>query len=376
MSTDHRTRRAWVEIDAAALRRNYRRLAGAVGPGTPVIPMVKADGYGLGALDVVRALAPEGPAAWGVATVAEGVALSRGGVPGSPLVFSPLAPEDLLEAVEQGLTVSLSDLAGLEGLREHARGSTRPVRFQVEVDTGMGRAGFLPDEVEVWGPEVARAHGGGVRWVGVFTHFHSADESGGPGVEAQMKAFRAVVARLDPPEGCLVHAGNSAAAFRLGSGVGAVRPGIFLYGGGVGPDQPAPEPVVAVRARVVRVRTAAPGTPTGYGATYRAGGEERWATLAIGYADGLRRGLGGRGFAIVAGRRVPFIGRLSMDMTVVNISGLDGVEPGDVATLIGRDGAAEIGLDEAAGLAGTISYELLTGLGPRLPRIWKDDRGA
>jgi alanine racemase len=155
--------------------------------------------------------------------------------------------------------------------------------------------------------------------------------------------------------------------------VGAARPGVFLYGGGVGPDLPAPEPVATVRARVVRVREAAHGDSAGYGATYRAEGPERWATLAIGYADGLPRALGGRGRALIAGRAVPLIGRISMDMTVANISGLDGVEPGDIATLIGRDGDTHVTVDEVARLSGTISYEVLTGFAPRLPRIWMDD---
>jgi alanine racemase len=148
---------------------------------------------------------------------------------------------------------------------------------------------------------------------------------------------------------------------------------VFLYGGGAGSDLPGPEPVAAVRARVVRVREAERGDSTGYGATYRAGGRERWATLAIGYADGLPRALGGRGRALIAGRAVPLIGRISMDMTVANISGLNGVEPGDVATLIGGDGDNLVTVDEVARLSGTISYEVLTGLAPRLPRIWMDD---
>jgi alanine racemase len=377
MSTDHRTRRAWVEIDAGALRRNFGRIRSAAGPGVPVIPMVKADAYGLGAEDAVRTLEPEAPFAYGVATVPEGVALRRSGVTRPVLVCSPLVSDDLPDAVREGLTVSLSDLLGLEALRAVARSLGCAATFQAEVDTGMGRAGFLPDEIETWGPVVAGAHGqDGLSWVGCFTHLHSADLAGGPGVDEQVEAFERVTARLRPPEGCLLHVANSAAAFRLGARAGAVRPGIFLYGGGVGPDLPVPEAVARVRARVVRVREAPPGTPAGYGATYRAAAHERWATLAIGYADGLPRALGGRGSAVVGGRRAPLVGRLSMDMSVANISGLEGVEPGDVATLMGGPGEGAVTLDEVAGLAGTISYEILTGLGPRLPRIWMEQGGV
>ncbi len=121
------------------------------------------------------------------------------------------------------------------------------------------------------------------------------------------------------------------------------------------------------------IRQASPGSTLGYGATYAASGRERWATLAIGYGDGLARSLGNRGHALLKGIRVPIIGRISMDVTVVNISALDGVEVGDVATLIGRDRHEEITVDEVAGRTGTIAYEVLTGLTARLPRIWVDD---
>ena len=133
---------------------------------------------------------------------------------------------------------------------------------------------------------------------------------------------------------------------------------------------PLPEPVVSVHARIVHLRDAEPGTTLGYGATYRARGEERWATLSIGYGDGLPRALGNRGRALVCGRSVPIVGRISMDMTVVDITGVPGVRCGDAATLLGAEGGESITVDEVAELAGTISYEVLTGLTRRLPRIW------
>jgi alanine racemase len=376
MSTDHRTTRAWIEVQAASLRRNLRRIRAAVGLDVPVIPMVKADAYGLGAATVVDVLEAEGPHAWGVAAVSEGVALRRHGVSRPVVVFSPLAPGAYDEALAAGLTVCVSGLEALEALcaavRRHGPGAS----FQVEVDTGMGRAGFPAEAVDAWGPAVrAAAQRSGLAWTGCFTHFHSADEPGGPGVEAQLERFRRALDSLAPPPGCLVHVANSAGGLRLGSGraLGGVRPGIFLYGGRAGADLPVPDPVAFLRARIVLVKEVPPGATCGYGATHRASERERWATLAIGYGDGLPRCLGGRGEALVAGRRVPLVGRVSMDLVVANISGLDGVEAGDVATLIGRDGDEEISLDEVAALAGTIPYEILTGLSPRLPRVWMHD---
>jgi alanine racemase len=373
--------RAWVELSVPALRRNYRRIAAALGPEPWVVPMVKADGYGLGAAGVVRWLQPEAPAGWGVATVQEGIDLREGGVTGRIIVFTPLTPAMLRAALTWRLSVAVSDVETLHGLAAEARRLGRPASVQLEVDTGMGRSGLPAHEVGRWGPAVRPLlaapdtpddAGHTLVWEGLFTHLHSADEPGGPGVLDQVAVLDEVTRALRPPEGVVVHVANSAGALRLGASAGGARPGIFLYGGGVGEDLPAPDPVVAVRARVVRVVEMPAGSTLGYGATHRAHSDERWATLAIGYGDGLPRILGNRGYVLIAGRRVPIVGRVSMDVTVANISTLDGVEPGDVATLVGRDGPAEITLDEVAALSGTISYEVLTGLSPRLPRVWTE----
>jgi alanine racemase len=362
--------RAWIEVDPGALRRNYRRLARSVPAGCRLIPMVKADGYGLGMTRVVDALAPFEPWGWGVATPEEGAGLRAHGVRDPVVVFSPLPPGSEPRVVAAGLTPTVSDLDTVDRLRRVAD-TTLPVH--VEIDTGMGRAGFRWDTVQEWGPGLKARLGGALRWEGVYTHFHSADEGGGPGVREQLRRFESVLRVLDPPEGVIRHVQNTAGMLRLGEGeasYGLARPGIGLYGGGSGPDLPEPEPVVAARCRVVRVVEVAPGATLGYGATYRASGPERWATLAIGYGDGYRRAASNGAHVLVSGRRVPVVGRVSMDVTVVNITGLDGVRPGNVATLLGRDGEAEIRLDELAGWMGTIAYEVLTGFTRRLPRVW------
>jgi len=371
-----------VEVRPSAIRRNLRRIAGAVGPDAVAIPMVKADAYGLGAREAVRALEPEDPTAFGVAAVDEGRRLRSWGVTRPVLVFSPVPPGEVEAAVEAGLTLCLSSLEALDRLADaataaaaHRDPAAEPVPFHVEVDTGMGRSGFDWRRADAWGPAVSSAHGGPLRWAGIFTHFHSADLDGGATAE-QIRRFRATLDALELPDDgdFLVHEANSAAALRRPLGLlPAVRPGIFLYGGRAGASLPPPERVVSVRARVALVREVPAGTTVGYGATYRASSDERWATLAIGYGDGLPRSLGNRGEVLVAGRRVPIVGRISMDLTVVNISVTDGVDAGHVATVIGRDGEEEITVDEVADLAGTIGYEILTGLTGRLPRIWETD---
>ncbi len=342
-----------------------------MGPDVKVVPVVKADAYGLGVAGVVQALEPANPWGFGVATVQEGLELRRLGVMRPVWVLSPTPPDALEAAGADGLTVSLSDIGPLERLAELARMGRAPA-FHLEIDTGMGRAGFPWNDLDMAERAARLAEEAGARWEGCFTHLHSADEAPET-IHEQWSRFQVALTSLNAfEEGRLIHALNSAGALRCPSyAADAVRPGIFLYGGSAGAGTPQPEDVVAVRARVVHVRDAAPGTSLGYGATYRARDVERWATVAVGYGDGLPRALGNKGSALLRGRRVPIVGRISMDVTVVDISGVSGVEIGDVATLIGTDGDERITLDEVAELAGTISYEILTGLTPRLPRIWQ-----
>lgn len=367
--------RAWVEVDLDALRANAEHAHRAAGPAATLLPMVKANAYGLGMVPVARALADAFPglAGFGVAAVAEGEALREAGWAGRILVFSPAAASEYGRAARAGLTLCLSEVEAVRRWAACATEHGRRLAMHVEVDTGMGRAGFRWDAAAEWGPRVQQDAGEALIWEGVYTHLHSADEPDLGSSQEQLERFGRAVAALPPPAAGqperLVHAANSAAALRLGRGYDWVRPGIFLYGGRVGAEPPAP--VATLRARLALVREVPRGTTLGYGATYAASRAERWGTLGIGYGDGLPRSLGpGGGGALVRGRRVPIIGRISMDMTVVDLTDVPEAAPGDVATLIGRDGAAEITLDETAGRAGTISYEILTGLAPRLPRVY------
>jgi alanine racemase len=377
MTSDRRTR-AWIEVQASAVRRNLRRVREAVGERAALIPMVKADGYGLGLERVVSALEPTEPWGYGVATVEEGRRIRELDIARPVLVCSPLPPGSYQEAVAARLTTCLSDYLALRLLEDAAAAVGQRADFHVEVDTGMGRAGFDWRAASEWGPVLAARHGHHLRWAGCFTHFHSADASDASSVRVQWERFLGALGTAPhPEEEFLVHAANSAAALRAGKEISfpGARPGILLYGGSAGEGLPPPDPVASLRARVVHTREAAPGSTLGYGATYASTEWERWATLGIGYGDGLPRALGNRGHALLKGQRVPIVGRVSMDLTVVNISGLEGVEVGDVATLVGEDGDQRITVDEVAELAGTISYEILTGFTGRLPRVWMDDGG-
>ena len=374
-SPTHPRDRAWVEVDSAAILHNLNRVQQSVGPDVRLIPMVKANAYGLGIKRVVQALAPARPFSYGVATVAEGLELRRIGVREPVMVFSPVPPDTLAPAVAGGLIPTISDQASLAALEEVAASvasaaSGTEASFQVEVDTGMGRAGFaLQDAGTGWWNDILRATESGLKLFGVFTHLHSADQPDLSSARRQIERFDDFVRGVEGiGPGTLVHCANSAGSLRLPPGTAnAVRPGIYLYGGAAGHTADPPEPVAAVRARVALVRDVAPGTTLGYGATYRSQGRERWATVGIGYGDGLPRVLGNRGRGIVRGRQVSIVGRISMDMTVVRTSG--DVSVGDPVTFVGRDGDAELTLDEVAQRAGTIGYEILTGLSPRLPRV-------
>lgn len=376
MSTNPRAR-AWLDLRADALLSNLARVRAAAGAGVRVIPMVKANAYGLGVEEVVRVLAAERPWGFGVATVDEGLEVRGLGWEGPVVVFAPTPPPSLDDGVAGGLILSVGSLDAVWAVTQAAERADRIVEVHLEVDTGMGRSGVDWSRLEDWVPRFRGALGSRVRATGLFTHLHSAEtDSESIALQADRfapweRAFRST------SDGTICHMLNSAGVFRAPKYArDAVRPGIFLYGGSCGPEAPPPRPVAAVRARVVHVRDAGPGRTTGYGATHRAAHEERWATLAIGYGDGLPRALGNRGQALIKGQRVPIVGRVSMDVTVVNITGVDGVGVGDVATLIGRDGSGEITVDEVAEQVGTISYEVLTGLTSRLPRVWERAYGA
>ena len=353
--------RAWVDVDLEALVANARTVAAR--SGRPLLPMVKANGYGLGAVRVARALERVDPWGYGVATPEEGAELRAARLSRPVVVFTPFLPDWMPVFLREDLRPAIGDIDALRAWLAAAGG--RP--FHLEIDSGMGRAGLRwsdGDGIAAAAALLREATG----WEGVFTHFHSA-ETDEASLEEQWERFTRAVAALGrkPP---MVHAANSAAALR-GARYAAdlVRPGIYLYGGDAGAAAPAPEPVVRVSARVVATRRVAAGEPVSYGAAWRASGATNIATLGIGYADGVLRSLAKRGVAALGERIVPFAGRVTMDMTMLD-AGDAPVAVGDVATLVG----GPIALSDQAARAGTISYELLTALGGRLERRYGEAR--
>jgi len=347
-------RRAWVEVDLGALLRNGAAIA--THAGVNIVPMVKADAYGLGAVAVARTLEQLDPWGFGVATIAEGEELRRAAIERPIVVFSPLLIGDFDAAVRANLTPTLGTREAIERWRE----TRRP--WQLSIDTGMNRAGVQWDEIDSLRDVIAATPP-----QAVFTHFHSA-ERGDDTRDLQERRFAEAIARL-ATRPLLIHAENGAAVeHRAPSKWGLARPGIFLYGVSSGnAPQIHPEPVVAVRARVIDLRTIAADETVSYGGTYKAPSKRRIATLGIGYADGYRRALGNRASVLFHGRRARVVGVVTMDMTMIDVTDVQ-CEIGDIATLIGSDGADRIDVAELAEMGGLSPYEILTGLRGRLPR--------
>ena len=348
-----------VEIDLAALARNYRLLAGAAVPGA-CGDVVKADAYGLGVAPIARALEEAGCRHFFVATPAEGVEL-RAILP-RPEIFvleglAGSSREVLLAAELVPVLNSLAELA--------AWGNAGPAA--VQIDTGMSRLGLSAQDVETLGRKARGADAVDVRYV--MTHFACAEEPTHPLNDRQLAAFAALRKSWPAARTSL---GNSAALLsgkRFASDL--ARPGVTLYGANPFADRQSPvEPVVTVLGRILQIREIDVGASVGYDATFVAERRTRLAIVGIGYADGYLRSLSNRGVAVVAGRRVPVAGRVSMDLTCLDITDVEpnSVAIGDWATLIG----GAVPLDEVAVLAATNSYELLTRLGRRLERRYRN----
>ena len=359
MTFSSETIRAWVDIDLAALVANARTVAAV--SGARLLPMVKANGYGLGAVEVARALESVDPWGFGVASVDEAESLRAAGITRPILVLTPLLPQWIDRCLELELRPSIGDPSALDAWLAR---SARP--FHLEIDTGMSRSGVRWDDQSALG-RVRTALAAAPGWEGVFTHFLAA-ESDPATTGRQWTRFQETLSAL-PRRPALVHAANSAAALQ-GRCFAAdlVRPGIFLYGGAAETSK-SPRPVAALRGRVVATRSIGPGDTVGYGGAWRADRPCVVATVSVGYADGLPRSPGvptsvPREIEL-RGRVVPLVGRVTMDMCMV--MGEPDVAIGDVATVYG----GMISIDRQAEAAGTISYELLTRLGPRVERRYQ-----
>jgi alanine racemase len=362
----------WAEIDVAALRDNTAALAAFAGDRCAVMAMVKANGYGHGALVAARA-AVAGGARWlGVSSMAEAVELRRAGLTTPILNIGWTMPAEMTLAVAHDVDVAVFDLAGVAAAAAAARESGRPVRVHWKIDTGMGRLGTPPDDIDAMRDALSHA-GTDVVVAAMFTHFAAADAPSMDFTLEQHQRFLAVVSRLrESFPAALLHCANSAALLRLPeTHHDIIRPGIALYGylpahcDGVVPVRAA----LQLRALVTQVKHVDEGGSVGYGREWFAPQRSRVATVAAGYADGIDRRNGNRGHVILGGSLCPIIGRVSMDQLSVDVTEAGDVEPGDTATLIGRAGAHALDADVVAAAIDTIANEVLCAVSSRVPRV-------
>jgi alanine racemase len=354
-------------IDLSALEHNYAEVRRLVGPDVDILSMIKADGYGHGAVPAARTLSALGCRNFGVATLEEAAALGSAVGEAAVVVFGGIHPGAAARAVELGVEVVVFDDEVLGALSQAASAAGRPVRVHVKVDTGMHRLGLAPENVAEF---VARARSAdGVEPVALCSHFAMAESVRTDVTAGQFEIIEEVSADLTRSGVRLRrHLANSAAVItRPETHLDMVRPGLMLYG--LYPD-PAMRtvadlrPVMRLEASVVRIADVAAGEGVGYGHTYRTPSKRRIATIRCGYADGLPRAMSNKGTVVADGRTLPVVGRVCMDHTMVDATGTQ-LGPGDRVVLWGGDGLTA---EEAANRIDTISYELVARVGPRVGR--------
>jgi alanine racemase len=371
-------RPTWAEIDLDALAHNVRVLRGRLGA-AGIMAVIKADAYGHGALPVARALEREGVEWLAVALPEEGVELRSGGVRSPVLVMGGFEPPQADLILDHSLTAAVFRPDQVEALSAAASRRGRKAEVHVKVDTGMGRLGV--PAAEVGGFAALLAGAAGLTVSGAFSHLAAADDPDDPFTAEQANLFLRCVAALKERglRPALLHLANSPAVIgHRSTWMMLARPGLLLFGcnpvrrGSLLPVRP----VMAVRSKVVFLKDLPAGASVGYGRAWRAATPSRIATLSIGYADGLPRAAGNRGEVLLRGRRAPIAGRISMDLTTIDVTAIPGAALGDVATVIGAAEGDAIGAGDVADAAGTIPWEILSRIGARVPRLFLESGGA
>ncbi len=360
-------------VNREALRHNYVRIKEKLSPSTAIMAVVKADAYGHGDAMVATVLEEEGCRLFGVATVDEAVGLREGGIKGDIVVFGGIYPSDIDDLIEFGLTPVIFDMdtALLLNKRAEKRGIKKGVH--VKIDSGMGRLGLFVDQVVSFFREFKNLTSLSVE--GILSQFSEVDDPERSYSKKQLATFLKAVSIVQgmgytPSH---IHMANSAAIVDfVESHFNLVRPGIMLYG--VYPsmrlkDKIALRPVMELKSQILQVKRVPPGFPVSYGRSFVTTRESLIATIPMGYGDGLPYGLSGKGEVLIRGRRVPIIGKVCMDLTMVDATAVEGVEPGEEVVLMGSQKGESITAEEIAQKSGTIPYEVLCNISHRVPRL-------
>jgi len=371
----------WVEVDLDRFAGNLRAIRRHIGPEREILLVAKADAYGHGAADMAAAAEREGVTQLGVATLHEGMQLRRSGSRLPIMAMSPLLPGEIPEAVQHAIDPTVCDLVFARSLSDEAVHAQRAVRFHVEVDTGMGRAGVHLHEAEAFLAEACALPW--LRLASVYTHFPDADSDNPGFAREQVRRFRELLDRLEarglrPPR---VHAANSAGTVNLPEAhFDWVRVGLIAYGlhpgpaaalrGASGAAHLPLAPVMSFRSRLVQVRDIPAGSTVSYARTFTAPRELRMGVVPVGYGHGYSWLLSGRGRMLVGGRRVPILGRVTMDLTMVDLTEVPNAAVGDEVVLFGEQRGVTLPVEEVASGSETLAYEILCTIGKRVTRLY------
>ena len=357
--------RTYAEIDLRAIRRNAEAIKAYTGK--RLIAVVKADAYGHSVVPVTETLRTVADM-FAVATIEEGVALRQAGIREPILILFSSLPKQAGQIVENGLIPTIGDWEFADRLNAVA---SKSVGVHININTGMNRSGVCWTEAGQYLNRLKTLPRLDIE--GCFTHLATADEADKRFAVLQLDRFSSVLEEISTGSE-LIHAANSAAALAIPeSHFDAVRPGLSLYGVYPASERPIQlEPALTWKTRIGWIGSLAEGEGVSYGLTYKARRETRIAMVQVGYGDGYPRALSGVGEVLIGGARRPIIGRVCMDVSVVRLDPTDNVSVGDAVVLIGKQGDAEITVNELAHRAGTISYEILTQIGTRVKRIFKN----
>lgn len=377
------THRCWAEVDLEALRENLAWIRQRVGPEVRIMTVVKADAYGHGLKHIASHLMRCGTDVFGVANLGEARAIRSVGRGWPILMLGACLPDEVEAAVEDDVMPTVSTMEEARLFAQSAVRLGRTARVHVKVDTGMGRLGVEPAAAAALVRAVAQLQGVVVE--GVFTHFASAEDDE-EYTALQLRRFRRVLRALAQRGVNVpwVHASNSGGILHAPESCGnLVRPGLMVYGV-VPPGRRRStaelarqlQPALSFRCRVGLVKTVRKGSSLSYGRTYVAPGRMRVATITAGYGDGFPRAASNRACVLLQGQRCPVVGRVTMDQTLVDVSSLGEVVPGDEAVLIGAQGEERVSATDLAAWCGTIPWEILTGISYRVPRVYRGAQAA
>lgn len=378
----------WSEIDLSAYAHNIRELRRITQPQARLMAVVKANGYGHGAIEVARTALQNGAELLGVARLHEAVELRKAGLAAPILIFGYSPPESTPTIVDNELIQTVYSPASAQALSEQAARRGEKIKVHIKIDSGMGRLGLLVDDpADKPSPGSAAARSisdvktisrlANVEVEGIFTHFATADSADKSYATAQLKRFTGFLGRLEsdglkPP---LRHAANSAALIDLpDSHLDLVRPGIATYGlnpsAEIHQNRVQLRPVMTLKSRIIHLKQVPAGFHISYGITYRTDKPTTIATVPVGYADGINRMLSSRGYMLVHGQRVPIVGRVCMDLTMLDVGALHDVQIEDEVVVFGRQSDEALAADKLATTLGTINYEIVTSIAGRVPRIY------